>query len=268
MKLVNQVANLLDVPLKGRFPDFFIVGGARCGTTSLWQYLRQHPRIFMPAEFRYKEPAYFCKIYGLMDRSRYLQLFNDAEPGQLTGEASTTYMVSPESPEWIHMEAPEARIIVSLRNPADRAYSHYKWMCEHGYEHCQSFTDALWAEENTRFGNEHYKHRNPENYYNYLYFRSGLYVNQLERYFSLFGRDRVTVLFFEEFIKDPAPAARSLYEFLGIDPNFTPKIQLHNPSSQEVPLDAALRTELLQRYEPSIRQLEKLLGRDLKQLWS
>jgi hypothetical protein len=249
-------------------PNFFICGAARCGTTSLWEYLRQHPDIYMPDTIEQKEPSYFCDLYGYRDWQYYLELFHPAGDRKRVGEASTAYLTSPESPGQIKAVVPHAKLIVSLRNPVARAYSLYKWMHEHGYEKIATFPEALEAEEASRLDNDEFKTTNGQYYYNFLYYHSGLFFQQVKRYFDVFGRDQVRVLIFEEFVKATPEHMRSLFEFLDVDPGFAPKVEVHNPSgSSYAPLDASLRSELTRRYHGNVLQLEALLGRELRSLW-
>src|SRR5687767_12736237 len=111
--------------MSGRVPNFFVCGAARSGTTSLWEYLRQHPDIYMPAAIEHKEPSYFCDLYGMSDWNQYLALFREAGNRKRVGEASGPYLTSPESAGRLKEAAPEARIIILLRDPAERAWSLY-----------------------------------------------------------------------------------------------------------------------------------------------
>src|SRR5690349_8105845 len=107
-------------PSQPRAPNFFIVGAAKSGTTSLWQYLKQHPDIFMPPDIALKEPAYYCDTYGVEAYAAYLLMFfKDAANQKRIGEASTTYLTSPESAGKIRDAVPDARIIMLLRNPVN-----------------------------------------------------------------------------------------------------------------------------------------------------
>lgn len=209
-----------------RTPDFFIVGSAKCGTTSLWMYLKQHPDIFMPKALIEKEPSYFCHNYGIKNYAAYLSLFDAASTGQAVGEASTAYLTSPESAEWIHRANPRARIIVMLRNPVDRAYSLYRWMVNSGYEWIDSFEAALLAEASRI--NDYFYFNNSQYYYNYLYFSSGLYSAQLSRYYKFFPATKIKLVLLDDLTKEPGGTLRDIYQFLGIDKNFNAEVKVHN----------------------------------------
>lgn len=265
MRLLKPIRELL-LP-SGRMPNFFIAGAARCGTTSMWDYLKQHPDIFLPEAFRVKEPSFFCDSYGIKSRAKYRALFRDAGEQKMVGEASGPYLTAPEAPARIKAEIPGARFIIMLRNPAVRAFSLFKWLRDNGYESCLDFPEALRL-ETLRMSDPSFQAGCPQYYYNYLYFHSGLYAGQIRRFFDVFGRAQIQVVIFEEFIVDPARHVRDAYEFLGVDHAFRPKIEVHNASRDSTTLDPALRGELLGRYAEDIGQLEQLLGRPLRSLWS
>jgi hypothetical protein len=202
-------------------PNFFIVGAAKSGTTSLWMYLKQHPNIFMPETINLKEPSYFCNLYGIKDYSKYLSIFEKAKGVKAIGEASTPYLSSPESANWIKQEYPLSKIIIILRNPVKRAYSLYNWMISEGYEWIFPFEKALEIEEN-RLKDTTFKYNNPQYFYNYLYFQSGLYSEQLKRYLDLFPKEQIRIYLFEDLKRDSLGLMREIYDFLGVDSSFTP----------------------------------------------
>jgi len=114
-----------------RWPNFFIVGVAQAGTTSLYAYLKDTPGVFMSPE---KEPHYFQRKRpprkhdrGIRKQSEYLKLFKGASEDKAIGEASPGYLSDPESAKLIHEAVPKSRIIILLRDPVERAYSAYLW---------------------------------------------------------------------------------------------------------------------------------------------
>lgn len=222
-------------------PDFFIVGAARSGTTSLHEYLRAHPRVFMPADLN-KEPGYYSDLTGVGERAAYLALFQDAGSGQLRGESSTAYLTDPASAARIRRDLPDAHLIILLRNPVDRAYSLYRWMTAEGYEWISTFEGALRAEAK-RASSERFRQRCPQYLYNYLYFSSGLYADQVGRFFDEFGRERVLVRLFEDFVGDPSGVLAEVCAFLGVEQREPEGFQAHNPSRTALlpPLQTVLR---------------------------
>jgi hypothetical protein len=216
----------------GKEPNFFLVGASRAGTTSLWDYLGQHPDVFFPAHPYPKEPSHFCDVPPIFgtpyrDLSSYLRGFESASGQAAIGEASTTYLPSPESPGRIHARYPDARIIIVLRNPADRAHSLYKLLCQLGFEWITPFERAL-AVEDARASDPRFRTDNPFWYYAYLYFRTGLYAEQVERWLGTFPAAQVKVLLFESLRNRPRETSQDVYRFLGIDPAFVPKISVQN----------------------------------------
>ena len=285
-------------------PNFLIAGAGKAGTTSLHDYLGQHPEIFMSS---FKEPNYFVPNYGYNDWDRYLSLFRDAHNEKATGESSTGYLYCEQSPSWIKSVLGDVKIILILRNPARRAASLYWWMVREGYEDAPTFAAALEL-ESSRIRDPAFPKICSEFHHSYYYFATGLYTEQVRRFFETFGRDNVRVYIFEEFTADPCATCRDIFEFLDVDPEFEPKIAIHNearlPSHPRLQfwlrnrarrylfflpspfrrklLDSlmALNTNrgstprrerevearLLERYRDDIHELEQILERDLS-LW-
>jgi hypothetical protein len=210
-------------------PGFFIVGAARSGTTSLWQYLKTHPEVYMPEDELLKEPSFFSDDCGKkLGLTGYLSIFEQAHKNhKWIGEASVAYLTDPESARRIYDFNPEAKIIIMLRNPAQRAYSLYNWMVQDGYEYASTFEEGLTLEE-TRVHRKESNWYKPNYYWGYLYFRSGLYHDQAKRYLELFKED-VLIIKFEDFSINTASTYREVCSFLQIDPQHAP-YQIHNPS--------------------------------------
>ncbi len=201
-----------------RLPNFFILGAGRCGTTSLYQQLAKHPDIFMSPN---KEPTFFCDFFGMKNPWHYLQLFRDSVGEQIVGECSHAYLSCPTSAEMLRAYVPDAKFVVLLRNPADRAYSLYCWMTAAGNEWLAPFETAL-AAEDRRARDPRFLRKNPQYFYNYLYFRSGLYGKQIRRYSRLFPRNRFLFLRFEDLASDIQGVLQRVCRFIGVDPEFDP----------------------------------------------
>lgn len=208
-------------------PNFFIVGAAKAGTTSLWMYLKQHPEVFMPESIEKKEPSYFCNIYGQTHYEKYLEIFKNAGEYKAIGEASTAYLTSSESAVWIRNELPEAKIIIILRNPVDRAYSLYRWMVNHGYEWVYPFEKALEI-ECSRKSDPSFFRGNPQYFYNYMYYETGLYSKQVIRYYKAFPIEQIMVVLLDDLKQKPIETIQKIYAFLGVDDTFMPEIKVHN----------------------------------------
>lgn len=197
----------MSVPL---WPNFFIAGAPKAGTSSLHAYLQGVPGVFMS---RIKEPNYFSRVVvpadhpvrPIRDTQAYLQLFAGAEGKVLIGEASPTYLADPEAPRLIKEVSPHCRILISLRDPVERAFSHYLMMRNNG------ITELSFLEE-IRRGFE------LRDRLNIALLRPdvGLYHDQVARYREAFGTAQVMVLIFEEFMADPAQALRRVLAFAGV----------------------------------------------------
>jgi hypothetical protein len=197
-------------------PNFFIVGAARAGTTTLYSYLQQHPKVFMPENELYKEPAFFSSLRKSIGLEDYLDIFKNADDRHhCIGEASTAYLTDTTSPKKIYQFNPSAKIIIILRNPADRAYSLYTWMVQEGYEWAGSFEKALKL-ESIRKNKYIPSFFEPEYYWNYMYYSSGLYFKQIKRYYNVFEKDNILVLNFNELVNNPNDVYRKVCYFLAI----------------------------------------------------
>lgn len=199
--------------------NLFVVGAAKAGTSSLWELLGSHPEIYVPEDELNKEPSYFCEYGAWMGLENYEQLFESGSGCRYRCDASTAYLTAPEAAKRIHDYNPDAKIIIIVRNPVDRAYSLYNWMVQDGYEWAPSFEKAVRLEEKRKknFGP---KFLQPQYFWNYMYLTSGLYSSQIERYKVEFG-ENVLLLTFEELIAKPDVVLDKVYEFLGVAPQPT-----------------------------------------------
>ena len=252
-----------------REPNFFLVGASRAGTTSLVDHLTQHPDVYMPGGADPKEPSHFCELTPswaarYREEAAYLELFRAAGSAAAVGDGSTTYLPSPESPWRIRSRFPGARILIVLRNPADRAFSLYTLLCELGFEWLPTFERAL-AEEDARTASERFRVENPFWFYAYQYFRSGLYADQVERYLTAFPPERVKVVLFEDLRRDAVATTRELYRFLDVDPGFAPAVAVHNRSTSpfsvrlQRALGAAWRTHPLKSFDGPPRAFDRMI---------
>jgi len=215
-------------------PNFFVVGAARAGTTSIWQFLRQHPDVQMPSTLKTKEPSYFAEYNPTWapkfpDRDAYLELFKNAGEKKAIGEASPAYMLAPSCARRIFSAYPGARIIITLRQPARRAFSLYRLMCTWGLEWLPTFERALDAED-ARAADFEFQRRQPFWFPLYLYFRVSLYASQVKQYLDVFPRPQIHVVLFEDLKRRPVETTQEIFRFLGVDPTFEPAVKTHNES--------------------------------------
>jgi hypothetical protein len=242
-------------------PNFFLVGAPRCGTRSMYKYLRAHPDIFMPVYE--KEPHYFgtdlvsrrfSRYRG--DEEAYLTLFNPAKHESRIGEASVWYLYSRLAAQEIHAFDPNAKIIIMLRFPLDMMYSLYYDQLYSGDEDLPTFEEALDAEADRRAGK-----RIPKTIYRTaeaLHYRNVVrFGEQVQRYLDVFGPEQVRVIIFEEFAADTPTAYRDTLSFLGVDPDFQPEFVVYN-ANRRVKSDAVrsvLRNPVLVRLGHKIRPI-------------
>ncbi|MFC1869144.1 sulfotransferase domain-containing protein [Thermodesulfobacteriota bacterium] len=212
-------------------PNFLIVGAAKAGTTSLYDYLRQHPDIFMP---EWKELSFFIgDPFGPLHRVRkpqhYYSVFSKAQGQTAVGEASTSYLYDKDAPNIINEKLRPIKILIILRDPVSMSYSLYNHEVRREGETIASFEAALAAESNRRKSLE-FKKKCYGWHANYYYFQRGLYYNQVKRYIDAFGGEKVKIFLFDELTKDPFEVAREAFRFLGVDDTFLPSIEVHNPA--------------------------------------
>ncbi len=200
-----------------RNPDFLVVGAAKSGTTALWKYFQNHPQIFVTSDIRFKELGYYSDIYGINDKDKYLEHFLEATENQMIGEVCHAYLSSPNSAQIIKREAPAAKIIIMLRNPAKRAFSLYNWMVMSGYEKAETFEEALQVEDDRISGKISLSKQDHSFKNNYLYFNSGLYADQVERFYKAMGAENVKVYLYEDFKQNQNEVLNSICSFIGVD---------------------------------------------------
>jgi hypothetical protein len=195
-------------------PNFFIVGAPKCGTTSLYSYLRRHPDIFMPS---YKEPHYFGRdLYQpnyIRDLDQYLALFASAGDRPHIGEASVWYLYSRSAAKEIHGFCPDARIIVMLRNPVEMIYSYHGQRLYNGTEDCDDFGEAL-ALETVRRSGERIPRR-PYPLFGLRYREIAQLDIQLTRYLEIFPREKIHIIVLDDFQRSPKDVCDQAVRFLG-----------------------------------------------------
>ena len=213
-------------------PNFLIIGSAKGGTSSLHYYLRQHPQIFMPD---LKEPRFFAlegeiltfqnpdsaiNYNSITTLREYESLFANVTNELGIGEASPLYLYSEKAARRIKHYVPDAKLMVILRNPVDRAFSCYTHLLREGYE-TLSFEAALKAESERRQNNwAHLWH----------YREAGYYYRQLKPYFELFNPEQIKIYLFDEFKQDNHAVLTDIYDFLGVDRDFVPDMTRQNVS--------------------------------------
>jgi hypothetical protein len=253
----------LTAPMRG-LPSVLIIGAQKGGTTSLFNYLVQHPDVREPFG---KEIHYFDLHYGRGPRW-YQGRFpyrRQLDGGKLTLDASPYYLAHPLAPERAAAMLPDVKLIALLRNPIDRALSHYQHERKGGREPL-SFADAIEQEPERTRGEEERLRREPTSYswnhHRYTYLRRGQYVDQLQRWVQHFPRERLLVLQSEWLFRDPAAATAAVHQFLDLEPYRLAHYKTFLAGTYERAMPPELRTRLVAHFEPYNRELYRWLGQE------
>jgi hypothetical protein len=265
-------------------PDFLIIGGQRCGTSSLYYYLTEQRGISSAATkevhffddffargihwYRAQFPTSINKYYVERMRNHHF----------LTGEASPYYIFHPHAPGRISAVLPHIKLIALLRNPIDRAYSQH-WLEVKGRYETLSFEEAIKCEQD-RIAGEREKILSDENYHSfkhrrYTYLTRGIYIDQIEYWLNYFPRDQFLILKTEDLYSNPASIVRQTLEFLGIpgkeiDTNReykkykVPSKTGYRTKDSAPKMDPTTRKYLVEYFKPYNARLYEFLGRDLE----
>lgn len=251
-------------------PDFLVIGAQKAGTTSLFNYLIEHPGILATVR---KQMHYFDNRYSRGHnwyRSHFpMQLqrvYREQRLGYrcLTGEATPYYIFHPHAPRRIAELLPNVRLIVLLRDPVDRAYSHYNHELRKKTE-TLTFEEAL-EQEPARLAPEIERMMQDEHYYSfahqhYSYLSRGVYVEQIRTWFKFFPKDRFLILKSEDFNKNISGTLNQIYRFLGL-PELPPKDYPYHNRGDYAKMPPELRLRLQDYFRPYNQQLYELLNRD------
>lgn len=270
---------------KDKLPNFFIVGAMRSGTTSLYYYLKQHPKIYMcpiketnyfakdidPRQFTRKNKRESLKVNigdyirenmpktihsaYVRDWRQYKSLFKNVNKEKATGECSPSYLFSDVSAKNIKKIIPNAKIIIVLRNPLQRAYSHYK------LEKQREFTNLTFLEAVKEDRDKKVKGWG----INQLYVELGLYYKQVKRYLSQFGKNQIKIFLYEELIENPNKLLKEIFKFLGVNKNvYVNTSNRHNASKiKEQEISEEAKNYLKNFFDRDINRLSTLIKKDL-----
>ncbi len=247
-------------------PDFLIVGVMKGGTTSLYRYLAQHPDVLPPfrKEIKYFDCNYFKGPEWYRAHFPLRQKFTSGN--KLTGEATPYYIFHPTAHERVASALPQVKSIIILRNPIDRAYSHYQHMVRVGREPL-SFEDAI-AAEPERLAGEAEKVAADSRYptfmhLQYSYLGRSTYLPQIKRWHSLFPKERVLILHSEDLYHNPAVIMEQVQAFLGLN-TWHPEnngYDVFKEGSYE-PMQPSTRAKLAAHFKPQNEALYTYLDRD------
>jgi hypothetical protein len=208
-------------------PDFLVIGAGKSGTTSIDKYLNQHPEIFVPKS---KEPNFFGYenmrvedfdgneeeiahfTHSVTTLENYLKIFEEAQPHQLRGETSNTYMYHEQAPYRIKYYNPDMKLIAVLRQPAGRLYSRFLHLARENRTPTENFSDCLdrnsiWWKRNDLI-------------------KEGFYYKNLVKYFELFPRENIRIYLYEELQENALKVMSDIYQFLGVDATFKPDMSV------------------------------------------
>ena len=206
-----------------KLPNFLIIGAGKSGTTALYEYLCEHPEVYMSPV---KETNFFAlegteivdakedpnQMYhypwSITKWEDYEKLFENATEEKAIGEVSPMYLYSPEAAKKIKETLPDVKIIAILRDPVDRLYSRYMHLARENREPSAKFEDALERESIWWKRND--------------LVREGFYHTHLETYFKLFDPRQIRVYLYEELREDPLRVIQNIYDFIGVNGWFEP----------------------------------------------
>lgn len=248
-------------------PNLFIAGHPRSGTSSLHNYLNQHPEIFMTT---IKEPNYFArdfheesdnfhkkKLYlPYRTEKQYLRLYNRWNNEKIAGEASWTNLYSKVAAKEIYDFNQRAKIIIMFREPVDFLYSYHSAAFFALGEDCKEFIEALTVENERKNGKCLSKRVITPSWLYYSDFIK--YAEQVNRFLSVFPVDQIKIIVFESFINEIQNVYKEILEFLNVDTNFTPEFNIINPNKK-------LKWPKLKKYtldSPYFRKTLRLLFSD------
>jgi hypothetical protein len=261
-------------------PDFLIPGVAKCGTTSLFDWICEHPMIARPTtagrqrkellffDYSYEEGTDWYRTHFPLERARREFAAEHGRPF-LTGEATASYLTGHWVPARVHKLIPDVKLIVTLRNPIDRAYSAFQMSRREGLEPCESFEQAI-ALEAQRLQPELERTRRdprynpplppPLGYWSYLH--RSRYAEHLERWLELFPLHQFHFVRFEDLVVDPQRTLDRVYEFLGLPPHQHAGFRKLNAGDYSDAVSEATRAHLREHFRPLNQRLAELTGID------
>lgn len=255
----------LTVPLRP-LPDFLIIGANKCGTTSLHNYLNKHPQI---KEGLYKEIHFFDRYPRYAEGPNWYRshfpICTDREEF-CVGEATPEYLFHPAVPERVADMIPDVKLIVLVRNPIERAYSHYQHSRRDGSESL-SFERALEAEPD-RIDGEIEKLKSSSTYYSktyehYSYLARGRYMEQIRRWLEHFSREQMMVLRSESLFENPNVVANRVFDFLDLPPHTLNVEHAYNTGDYHSEMDPVIRNKLREYFRPHNEEISKFLDKEI-----
>lgn len=256
---------------KNKRPNFIIIGAEKCGTTSLYHYLNQHPEVYMSPE---KEPCYYIfkngtpSILGseinkdvflrtrIKNEQEYSKQFEGVNMQKAIGEASASYIYVKEAAENINNELPNAKLIVVLRNPVERAYSNFLHCIRRGVEPLRDFNEYVQSHvEQTRI-------KNKVGLVLY-YIEKGFYFKYLSEYFQLMNKENIKVIVYDELKQNPEKVVETIFNFLGLNQSFKIDVSEHHNVSEKKGLQKNALTDLYKSRSPLMFKIKNWIPRSM-----
>ena len=238
-------------------PSFLIIGTQKGGSTSLYNYLVAHPSIQAASV----KETHFFDYYAEKSHHWYLSHFplKRTKHLRMSGEASPSYLFYPDVPERVRDILPNVKLIVLLRNPIERAYSHYRHVCRYGFEPL-SFEEAVLRELQLRESPDFWarvieSRREGRGQEFYCYFSRGLYASQLRRWESFFPREQQLILKSEDFFSNTAEVYARVERFLGLAPTGRSTFPPYNQGSTGQGISTSFRKRLIELYSGPNKEL-------------
>lgn len=253
-------------------PDFLVLGGQRCGSTSLYSIVCGHPQVLSAAR---KEPHFFDNHHlrgdlfyrRMFPLQVHMRLLGSLRRHRVvTGEGTTHYLSHPAVPARVASMLEGVRLVAILRDPVERAYSHHQLAVRNGREPL-GFEEALEAEDERLAGEEERLLMDPTYLgiaYNFQCYRTrGLYLNQLERWWQAFPAEQLLVLRSEDMFADPASVYERMTAFLGLEPDPRRRSFDVKNRARYSAMRPETREALRRFYAEPNRLLEQRLGRTM-----
>lgn len=249
----------VDGAVKG--PDFIMIGATKCGTTSLYEYLAQHPQVL---PILWKEPEYFrFPQFGVEWYLSHFPRVPNFGPRFVTGEASTCYMSIWDAKTRVKEQFPDVKLIALVRDPVDKTISHFHHDRKIGCE-ARSYEEALTRELDILEALPH-PFRDADEYWKTEkgYVWLSLYVYFLENWLTAFPKERLLVIPSEDLYAQPAEVTSRVFEFLDLPEHRSGKYEVFLKGEYEKKQDDPIRERLVRFFAPHNERLEAMLGRKL-----
>ncbi len=264
------------------YPNFFLVGGPRCGSTFVYHYLEQHPDTFFSER---KETHFFSKdfhaecdelhgddardikLFSVRTLDQYLGQYTQRGDAKIIGDASTSHLYSQLAAGEIARFNPAAKILISLRNPVDQMRSWHAYLVRHREEPQPDFGLAMAANKRGLRPEELSDALRHETRIDYRYITD--YLTHIERFRQFFPADQIHITVFDDFRRDPATEFRAMFEFMGIDPDVANRLNYEQRNANQILMFAGMFRKFVDK-ESWIRRtgdalLPKRVGRKLHQ---